>query len=391
MAHIHLDAVGGIAGDMFVAALLDAFPDFRPRVLADARAVLPSGCEGQIRETRSGILRGLGFGLVGKPSNHCRGAGSFLDMVGRIRSAELGDGTAEQAVAILTLIAGVEAAIHQVPIEDVHFHEIADWDSLLDVVAAGSIAAALPGTSWTVSPLPRGGGLVKTQHGLLPVPAPATAALLTGFAWRDDGVEGERVTPTGAAILRHLVGPNGGGSSPAGRLVSIGTGAGTRTLPGMPNVLRALVFEPDPAPPAREQITVLSFEIDDMTGEEIAVAADRLRAFVGVLDLTIGQVQGKKGRLMQSFRLLIQPERSDAVIERCFLETSTIGLRVTDEQRVALPRRLARAEADGIAIGIKTAERVGGVTIKAESDDLLADSLEARRRLKRLAEQVGPG
>ena len=84
-----------------------------------------------------------------------------------------------------------------------------------------------------------------------------------------------------------------------------------------------------------------------MTGEEIAVAADRLRAFVGVLDLTIGQVQGKKGRLMQSFRLLIQPDRSDAVIERCFLETSTIGLRVTDEQRVALPRRLARAEADG--------------------------------------------
>jgi pyridinium-3,5-bisthiocarboxylic acid mononucleotide nickel chelatase len=225
---------------------------------------------------------------------------------------------------------------------------------------------------------------------LLPVPAPATAALLTGFAWRDDGVEGERVTPTGAAILRHLVGPNCSGSSGAGRLVSTGTGAGTRTLPGIPNVLRALVFDVEPALAAREQIVVLSFEIDDMTGEEIAVAADRLRAVEGVLDLTIGQVQGKKGRLMQSFRLLIQPGRSDAVIERCFLETSTIGLRVADEQRVALPRRLARAKADGLAIGIKTAERVGGVTIKAENDDLLAESLEARRRLKRLAEQVGP-
>jgi uncharacterized protein (TIGR00299 family) protein len=389
--HIHLDAVGGIAGDMFVAALLDAFPDVRPRVLADARAVLLAGYEGQLRETRSGILRGLGFGLVGEPRDLCRGAGGFLDMVGRIRSAALADGSADQAVAILTLIAGVEAAIHQVPIGDVHFHEIADWDSLLDVVAAGSIAAALPGSTWTVSRLPRGGGLVKTQHGLLPVPAPATAALLTGFAWRDDGVEGERVTPTGAAILRHLVGPNGSSSPPAGRLVSIGTGAGTRTLPGMPNVLRALVFEPEPGRAAREQITVLSFEIDDMTGEEIAVASDRLRAVEGVLDLTIGQVQGKKGRLMQSFRLLARPDRTKAVIERCFLETSTIGLRVADEQRAALPRRLARAEADGIAIGIKTAERVGGVTTKAESDDLLADSLEGRRRLKRLAEQVGPG
>jgi uncharacterized protein (TIGR00299 family) protein len=392
MPHIHLDAVGGIAGDMFVAALLDALPELRSRVLADARAVLPAGYEGLLRETRSGILRGLGFGLAGEIHGHVHdhrhGAGSFLDMVARIRMASLADGSAEQAVAILTLIAGVEATIHQVPIEAVHFHEIAGWDSLLDVVAAGSIAAALPAARWTVSPLPRGGGLVKTQHGLLPVPAPATASLLIGFAWRDDGVGGERVTPTGAAILRHLVGPGGSGSSPAGRLVSIGTGAGTRTLPGMPNVLRALVFEVEPGPGAREPITILSFEIDDMTGEEIAVAADRLRTVGGVLDLTIGQVQGKKGRLMQSFRLLVRPNEADAVIERCFLETSTIGLRVAEEQRAVLPRRLARAEADGIEIGIKTVERGGGTTTKAESDDLAAHSLATRRRLKRLAEEA---
>jgi uncharacterized protein (TIGR00299 family) protein len=392
MPHIHLDAVGGIAGDMFVAALLDAFPDFRARVLADARAVLPEGYEGHLKETRSGILRGLGFGLSGETDcrgrDHHQGAGNFLDMVGRIRTAALVDGSAEQAVAILTLIARVEAEIHQVPIENVHFHEIADWDSLLDVVAAGSIAAALPGARWTVSPLPRGGGLVKTRHGLLPVPAPATAALLSGFAWRDDGVGGERVTPTGAAILRHLVGPEGGGSSPVGRLVATGTGAGTRTLPGIPNVLRALVFEAKPVPPSREPIAILSFEIDDMTGEEVAVAADRLRTVEGVRDLTIGQVYGKKGRMMQSFRLLVQPAWADAVIERCFLETSTIGLRVAEEQRVVLPRRLARVESDGIEIGIKMVERGGQGTSKAESDDLVADSLETRRRLKWLAEQA---
>ena len=393
MQQIQLDAVGGIAGDMFVAALLDAFPDLRDRVLADARAVLPAGCEPRLNETHSGPLRGLGFGLAGEPHHHHdhhdhghdhhhdHGTGSFLDMVARIRAAQLGDGTADQAIAILTLIAEVEAAIHQVPIEAVHFHEIADWDSLLDVVAAGSIAAALSGARWTVSPLPRGGGLVKTQHGLLPVPAPATAALLTGFVWRDDGVGGERVTPTGAAILRHLVGADGGGAPLPGRLIATGTGSGTRTLPGIPNVLRALVFDGADAA-TQEQITVVSFEIDDMTAEEIAVAADRLRAVEGVLDLTIGQVQGKKGRLMQSFRLLVRPDRADAVADRCFLETSTIGLRLADERRTVLPRRQSKIG----AVGIKTVERSQGPSVKAESDDLTGDSLEARRRLKRQAE-----
>jgi uncharacterized protein (TIGR00299 family) protein len=388
--HIHLDAVGGIAGDMFVAALLDAFPDFRSRVLADARAVLPAGYEGQLRETSSGILRGLGFGLAGETNTDHRhhGAGSFVDMVERIRTADLADGSAQQAIAILTLIAEAEATIHQIPVADVHFHEIADWDSLLDVVAAGSIAAALPSARWTVSSLPRGGGLVRTQHGMLPVPAPATATLLTGFIWRDDGVSGERVTPTGAAILRHLVGPDGSSSSPAGRLIATGTGVGTRTLPGIPNVLRALVFDTAQGLATHEQITILNFEIDDMTGEEIAVAADRLRSVEGVLDLTIGQVQGKKGRMMQSFRLLARPDRTDGIIERCFLETSTIGLRVEEAMRVVLPRRIARTTAGGMEIGIKTVERGGRTTTKAESDDLAADSLASRRRLKQLAEDA---
>ena len=399
MRHIQLDTVGGIAGDMFVAALLDAFPALQDRVLADGRAVLPDGYAPRLNETQSGALRGLGFGLAGEPhpphdhdhdhDHHDHGTGSFLDMVERIRTARLSDGTADQAVAILTLIAEVEAAIHRVPIETVHFHEIADWDSLLDVVAAGSIAAALPDACWTVSPLPRGGGLVRTQHGLLPVPAPATAALLTGFVWRDDGIGGERVTPTGAAILRHLVGSDGGGAPLPGRLVAIGTGAGTRTLPGIPNVLRALVFEDTPAAVTEEQITVISFEIDDMTAEEVAVAADRLRGVESVLDLTIGQVQGKKGRLMQSFRLLVRPDRAEAVAQRCFLETSTIGLRLAEERRAVLPRRLSTARPDGIEVGIKTVERSDGPSTKAESDDLAGDTLEARRRLKRQAEDEG--
>ena len=401
---IHLDAVGGIAGDMFVAALLDARADLRERVMADAAAAVPRTAGWpELKETTNGAMRALRFGLgsdgsCGHHHDHShRGAhgqrhdgdsGSFRDMVDRIDAAGLQAGTARHAVAILTILAEAEAAIHRVPVDAVHFHEIADWDSLLDVVAAGSIAAALEGTRWTVSPLPRGGGLVKTRHGLLPVPAPATAAILGGFEWRDDGVGGERVTPTGAAILRHLVDP-GARVVAGGRLEAVGTGAGTRTLPGIPNVLRALVFATADQP-MRERVSVLSFEIDDMTGEEIAVAADRLRTVDGVLDLSIGQRLGKKGRAMQSFRLLVRPDTVQAVADRCFAETSTIGLRLREENRMVLPRRLSTAAEEGAAVGVKSVLRPDGVeTAKAESDDLAGETLAARRRLKQRVESEG--
>jgi hypothetical protein len=414
MTAIHLDAVGGISGDMFVAAMLDARPELRERVLAEAAAVLPDGIGAPaLTEATSGAVRALRFGLTGapptqpahapthrhdnahhhdshaaEPAHHgAAAAGSFADMCARIRAARLTRATADHAVAILTILAQAEAAIHRVPVAQVHFHELADWDSLLDVTAAGSIAAALDGARWTVSPLPRGGGLVRTRHGLLPVPAPATASILTGFTWRDDDIAGERVTPTGAAILRHLSAESRPDAA-LGRLQAVGTGAGTRSLPGMPNILRALVFESSP-PTGQDRITVLSFEIDDMSGEEIAVAADRLRQLAGVLDLSIGQRSGKKGRPMHAFHLLVQPDRTAAAVERCFLETSTIGLRVREERRIILPRDLQRSQHGDVEVGIKTVRRPGEQpTAKAESDDLAGDSLDARRRLKQHAEQA---
>ena len=145
---------------------------------------------------------------------------------------------------LLELLADAEARVHGTTIDAVHFHELADWDSLMDVVAAGSIAAQLDGAHWTASALPLGGGTVHTAHGRLPVPAPATSVLLTGYPWQDDGIAGERVTPTGAAILRHLVPPaRCAARRQGGRLICVGSGAGTRTLPGLPNIVRALIME----------------------------------------------------------------------------------------------------------------------------------------------------
>ncbi len=233
----------------------------------------------------------------------------------------------------------------------------------MDVTAAGSIAAALEGARWSVSALPRGDGLVRTSHGLLPVPAPATARLLHGFTWRDDGIGGERVTPTGAAILCHLV--HAPDARAGGRLQTTGTGAGTRELPGQPNILRATLYA-GATSPAEEDILVLCFEIDDMTGEELGVAADRLRALPGVRDLVLIPAFGKKGRPIHSFQLLVEPPHQEEVAEACFTETSTIGLRWQEARRAVLPRTLSDAE----PVRVKTVTRPAGPSRKAESDDL---------------------
>lgn len=393
---IRLDAVGGIAGDMFAAAMVDALPDLKARVLADAAAVLPRGTGTPVFTpgTSAGV-HCLRFGLSAPAGDHHHhdhhqhhAHAGFRDMVARLSAAPLSPGTAAHATAILRHLAEAEAAIHHVPVDEVHFHEIGDWDSLMDVTAAGSVAAALEGARWSVSALPRGDGLVRTRHGLLPVPAPATAWLLEGFTWRDDGIGGERVTPTGAAILRHLVGA--ASARVAGRLQGTGTGAGTRELPGQPNILRATLFGATAADlssedgPSEEDILVLSFEIDDMSAEEIGVAADRLRAAGGVRDLVLIPAIGKKGRPVHTFRLLVEPTARDAVADACFAETATIGLRWQAARRAVLPR----ARADAGAVRVKTVTRPAGPSHKAESDDLAhIAGLEARRAAKRKAEE----
>lgn len=392
--HIHLDAVGGIAGDMFVAAMLDAFPHLVETVLADVAKLLPGEAgRASLTEGLSGAVRCRRFALVAlehahyaghehphHPHDHHHHHTGYRDLVARIEGLHSGAASVV-ACKILGHIAQAESRIHDVPLDEVHFHELADWDSLMDVVAAGSIIAALPDVTWSVSDLPRGSGMVRTQHGLLPVPAPATIELLEGFSWRDDGIGGERVTPTGAAILRELI--KGQGKA-EGRLIASGTGAGTRDLPDMPNILRVLAFAKTETGITHDQVAVLSFDIDDMTGEEIGLATERLRALEGVRDLSLCALIGKKGRPMSGFRLLVDPAALDAVKGRCLIETSTIGLRWHIEQRDILERR----SEGGQGRRVKSVRRPdGSTTAKLESDDLVPlDGLQARRAAKRKLE-----
>ena len=428
--HIHLDPVGGVAGDMFAAALLDAFPErAEPLAAGLAECGLHEIVRVRSEPFTDGILRGRRFHTApapgdghGRVHHHGHGhdtgthsrpeataegdegpAGSehegghrghdhdhrrFADIRAWLGESGLSGAVAERATSIFTVLAEAEAQVHGIAVADVTFHEVGAWDSIADVVCAAWLIDSLEPASWSCAPLPLGGGQVRTAHGMLPVPAPATALLLRGFPSRHDGVEGERVTPTGAAILRHLE-PAFDLAGLEGRIARTGHGFGSRRLPGMSNVLRALVLDPIRKEGAwrEETVGICSFEVDDQTAEDLAVGLDRLRATDGVLDVVQSPAFGKKGRMVASVRVLARPAARERVIERCFAETATLGVRWQAVRRAALEREEAAIDVGGDSIRIKRTHRPEGeVTIKAEMDDLAiaaggrAEREETRKR-----------
>ena len=404
MIEIHMDPLGGIAGDMFVAALLHLRPDLETG-LAHAISLCPliGDIHVEFAPHDDGVLTGRRFVV--------RRAGGGEDAPGHRHGAAHGDNshvdwrairealtrsrldpkTVARAVAIFSHLAAAEAQIHGVGPDDVRFHEVGAWDSIADIVAAAWLVGEFDAARWTVGPLPLGSGRIRSAHGLLPAPAPATALLLEGFLTIDDGVGGERVTPTGAAILRHLCEPSAEAREPR-RLVGSGYGFGAKRLPGVSNCLRVLAFETLDAHAARERIVVLETEIDDQTGEDLAHAVDHLRAHAGVLDVVQAPALGKKGRMMTQLRVLATPDARDDVVARIFEETTTIGVRHWLVDRSVLPRRADALDVDGRALRVKIVERPGGRTVKAEADDLAgvagsAPRTALRRRVEGLSRE----
>ena len=404
--HIHLDAVGGVAGDMFIAALCAALPELRPGVLAALqRAGLPPAVQCWFAEHADHALSGLRF-LVHDPREESRQPArvpsgrhphperSFADIRAALLASALQPEVKQRALAMFGLLAEAEGEIHGVPPERVSFHELGGNDSIADIVGAAHLIAALPGATWSVSALPLGRGRVQTAHGMLPVPAPAAARLLQGFDFVDDGVDGERVTPTGAAILRYLGAEPGGkrvATRAPRRLACTGHGFGARTFPGLSNVLRALIFEAQPAQGADHEVALIAFEVDDQSPEDLAIALDHLRAHPGVLDVLQIPAIGKKGRMAAHLQILAEPAAAEDVLQACFNETTTLGLRWQTVERRVLARRQSTVQLAGRSVRVKVAERPEARTAKAESDDLLALSggRAAREQARRAAEDEG--
>jgi uncharacterized protein (TIGR00299 family) protein len=423
---IHLDPLGGLSGDMFVAALLDAFPESWPQV-EQAIASLNLGAEAECRlmAHRDPSFVGrrfiVGQDQTGDPPPSPRRAHRHGDRSharngsGRepARAHEPHDGHSAwaairawldrspldldvktHAIAIFELLAQAEAEVHGVEVDSVTFHEVGAVDSIVDIVAAAQLIALIRADRWTSAPLPIGSGRIDSAHGVLPIPAPAAALLMRGLPVIDDGVPGERVTPTGAALAAYLIdagAPLGGG---IGRLTRSGVGFGARSLPGVSNCLRALAFEEAtaaaPGPIGRRRLAVVAFEVDDQCPEDLAAGLDHIRALQGVFDVTQGAVVGKKGRMAAHVQVLAAPLELEKVIAACFEETTTIGLRYQLTEGAVLSRRLDTVETGGETVRVKIADRPGGAqSAKAEAADVARHRGHiARARLRRKAAEL---
>jgi uncharacterized protein (TIGR00299 family) protein len=397
----YLDCFAGISGDMFLGALIDA--GVPVQVLQDATAALNLNARLTVKTVdRSGISCTKVHVLEGdvlaerqeqqesrdysqhlqtqhqhkgghhhhdqEPHTHEQedhGAthvhGRSLSVIRKlIQEAPLDGVVKRTAIRAFELLGNSEAKIHNVPIEEIHFHEVGAVDAIVDIVASSAGIHHLQVGAWYCSPLNVGGGMVVCAHGTFPVPAPATADLLRGLPTYSAHVQKELVTPTGAALLRAL--DPIAGQQPAMRVEQIGYGAGTRNPKDFPNVLRLSVGEAADksasADSSSETVTVLETALDDLSPQILAHVAERALA-TGALDVMLTPVIMKKGRPGTLLTVICEESESVALQELILSETSTLGIRVRRDQRVILDRVYRTVSTAYGDIRIKVGSRAG--------------------------------
>lgn len=322
--------------------------------------------------------------------HHPPGAGhrSLAEIERLIGTASLSPRVRARAIALIGRLAQAEADIHQMPLQDVHLHEVGAVDSIIDIVGVVVAFDWLGVDEVVVSPVNVGGGTVEIAHGTFPVPAPATARLIAGAPVYSAGPQVELLTPTGALLLTGFA--TRFGPMPAMTIDRVGYGAGTRDFPSVPNVVRLFVgaraVEGERVPSAAAAETVISIEceIDDMSPQLFGPAMDRLFA-AGALDVFLTPVQMKKNRPGTLVTVLATAETRAALVDVLFAETTTIGVRFTTMTRETLERRWEEVVVDGGTVRMKIATRAGRVlNVMPEIDDCLRIAAATGRPVKEI-------
>jgi pyridinium-3,5-bisthiocarboxylic acid mononucleotide nickel chelatase len=366
----YLDCFAGIAGDMFLGALIDA--GVPAEVLAEATSALQLGASLKIETVdRSGIsciqVRVMEGAALAEDAvshsahdhshaadhththadshahtheheqghSHEHAHGRSLSVIRElIQKAPLTEAVKSRAIRTFCLLGASEAKIHNVDVEAIHFHEVGAVDAIVDIVAACAGIEYLKVDAWYCSPLNVGGGMVECAHGTFPVPAPATADLLRGFPTYSAHVQKELVTPTGAALVRAL--DPVFGTQPAMRVERIGYGAGTRNPKGFPNALRISIGDAEVEKKA-DTVTVLETALDDLSPQVLAWVAESALA-AGAMDVMLTPVIMKKGRPGTLLTVLCSESKRPALERLILRETSTLGMRIRHDERSCLER-----------------------------------------------------
>jgi uncharacterized protein (TIGR00299 family) protein len=369
----YLECFAGISGDMLMGALVDAGAPIE--VLQKTAASLGLGAELRLtRVSRSGIqstkIDVMVEGKLHEPAaatgpvehvhdhhhdhhhQHAHQHGRSLPQIrSLLMAADLTQRARNLSLSAFTLLAQAEGRIHGVPMEEVHFHEVGAVDAIVDIACSAAAADALNVDEWYCSSVNVGSGFVNCAHGRFPVPAPATAELLKNAPVYSAHVEMELVTPTGAALLRAL--DCRFESTPVMRTHSIGYGAGTRNPERFPNVVRVSIGQIVQAPRFNpETITVLECAVDDLSPQVLAHTA-QLALDQGALDVMSAPVTMKKGRLGTLLTVLCKPADTDRLQHLLFRETTTLGIRVREENRVVLARETTAVQTEFGVIQVK--------------------------------------
>jgi len=365
---LYLDTFAGISGDMFLGLLVDLGVDREALAQALARLPIEPVVLLAERESRLGV-QGTRVRVEVPESRHSR---TWREIDSLLAESTLHPTDRDLARRIFRRIAVAEAAVHGVPAEEVHFHEVGALDSIADVVGAAVGLHQLGVDRVICSPLPMSRGLTETAHGPFPLPAPATMELVRGLPVNDAGSNRELVTPTGAAIVAEIASFE---PWPPMTVQRIGYGVGTRDLPDRPNLLRGVVGETAAWSLETDRITVLESHVDDGNPECLGYLMERLLA-EGALDVTFSPLQMKKNRPATRITVLAAPERAAALAGQLLHESSASGVRWHDAARYKLSRRADRVETPWGPAEVKlffAGEKLVRVAPEFESCRLLAE------------------
>jgi pyridinium-3,5-bisthiocarboxylic acid mononucleotide nickel chelatase len=382
----YFDCFSGISGDMTLGALLDAGLPLEHLRGELAGLQVPGWQMSAEKVWKNGMSATYAKVKTEDTSKH-RSLTTILEI---IDASKLSGGVKKRANAIFLKLGEAEAFVHDAPLEKIHFHEVGAVDAIVDIVGACVGFESLGIERFACSPLNVGGGTAKMAHGVLPVPAPATARLLVGKPTYSNGVQKELVTPTGAAIVATLC--DVFGPQPAMSVDAIGYGAGTADLEGQPNVLRlmtgAAARESVVAPGQEETIRVLEANLDDMNPQIYGYFLEKALG-AGALDVFATAVQMKKNRPGMLVTVLCKPEDEGKFSEMLFAETTTLGVRSTTAARRVLPREWVKVTTAFGDVRIKVARANGRIRhASPEFDDCRKLAEEKNVPLQRVIEDA---